>query len=77
MEGPSCLKMKLLTIWSSGQSVLDQNCFGLKDFQTEVGIWPKYHWGQSILWAELCLELEYVWGQSECGAKVVLGPHCV
>ena len=55
--------MKLLTICSSGQSVLDQSCFGLKDFQTEVGIGPKYHWGRSIPWAELCLGPKYVWSQ--------------
>ena len=35
---------------------------------------PKYSLDRSIPWAEVCLRPKYVWGQSECGTKAVLGP---
>ena len=50
--------------------VLGAKCIGPKYFRAEVGIGPKYYWGQSIPHVEMCLGLKYAWGQSGLGAKV-------
>ena len=75
MESTKLFKIALLTIWSLAWSVLSQSCFGPKYSWADVGIGPKYYWGQSIPQAKMCLGPKYAWGQSECGAKWSSGPN--
>ena len=65
------------------QSLLGQSCFWAKVFpgqsrhQAKIFSEPKVSLDRSISWTEVCLRSKYVWGQSECGTKVVLGPNWV
>ena len=51
--------------------VLGRSCFGPKYIWAKVLFGPKNSSGRNVP------QLKYAWGQSECGAKVVLGPNWV
>ena len=58
----------------SGRSVLGQSCFRLKYIWAEVSMGPKYYWGWSILWAEVChICLGPMWVRGLSGLWAKLG----